>query len=58
MEKLKQTFNENKKKIIVLVLAIILGAVGVQLSQEQQDEIVNTIEKVVPDLPADEPVKP
>lgn len=58
MDNLKKTFNENKKKIIALILVFILGIVGVQLSDETQSTIVNTIESVVPDLPVDAEIAP
>lgn len=58
MDDLKTAFNAHKKKLIALLLALILGAVGINLSPEQQESLVNTIDKVVPPLavePAPEP---
>jgi Na+-translocating ferredoxin:NAD+ oxidoreductase RNF subunit RnfB len=42
----------HKKKLIALLLAAILAVAGINLKQEQQDAIVDTVSDVLPDAPA------
>lgn len=42
----------HKKKLIALLLAAVLAIAGINLSQDQQDTIVETVSDVLPDAPA------
>lgn len=48
---------EKKKLIIAAIVALILAVAGVNLSQEQQDTIVDTVSGVLPNAAAPAPVE-
>lgn len=57
MESLKRTWDLNKKKIVALIVALIIGALGITVSPATQESIVDGVTSVLPDL-NDKPVEP
>lgn len=47
---MKKFIDENKKKIIALILALVLAVTGITITQQQQDAIVDGAASAIPTL--------
>lgn len=52
---MKDVFLRNKKKIIGLIIALLMGFAGFQLSPETQESITNTAAGMLPDAAPEVP---